>query len=53
MAVAGKPGYQNLRNADPSDGGKGTQQDGDVQPLCRPWCRLKTREGFGAAGPLF
>ncbi|MCM1968637.1 HNH endonuclease [Streptomyces sp. G1] len=31
----------------------GSDTDGNVQPLCRPCHRLKTREDFGAAGPPF
>ncbi|WP_326771078.1 HNH endonuclease (plasmid) [Streptomyces sp. NBC_01591] len=31
----------------------GTATDGNVQPLCRPCHRRKTREDFGAAGPPF
>lgn len=54
MAVAGNPGYQNLRNAGPSDRrGElyGTDTDGNVQPLFRPCRRLKTREDFGPHPP--
>ncbi|PPS89931.1 hypothetical protein BZZ08_01299 [Streptomyces sp. MH60] len=56
MVVAVHPGYQNLRNAGPSDR-RGelceTDSDGNVQPLFRPCHRHKTREDFGAAGPSF
>ncbi|MFF5491330.1 HNH endonuclease [Streptomyces virginiae] len=31
----------------------GTDTDGNVQPLCGPCHKLKTREDFGAAGPPF
>ncbi|MFI5765879.1 HNH endonuclease [Streptomyces sp. NPDC051563] len=31
----------------------GTDTDGNVQPLCRPCHKLKTREDFGAVGPPF
>nr|WP_162688709.1 MULTISPECIES: HNH endonuclease signature motif containing protein [unclassified Streptomyces] len=31
----------------------GTDTDGNVQSLCRPCHRLKTREDFGAAGTPF
>uniref|UniRef100_A0AAU2K173 MFS transporter n=1 Tax=Streptomyces sp. NBC_00049 TaxID=2903617 RepID=A0AAU2K173_9ACTN len=55
MAIAGKSGYQNLRNASPSNrqgsSARRTQRERSTAPPSVP--RLRRRKGFGAAGPPF